>query len=112
MICAIGSTVVVRRRFDPVATLRAVAEHRCTAMVLVPTMLRRILDLGSETVSGHDTHHLKVILTAGSGQGKRNTLFHGHPWRRPSFIDIQFAVDASALLTKATVLLPRMTSSA
>jgi fatty-acyl-CoA synthase len=63
---ALGSTVVVRRRFDPVATLRAVAEHRCTAMVLVPTMLRRILDLGSETVSRHDTHHLKVILTAGS----------------------------------------------
>ncbi|HEX5115334.1 MAG TPA: acyl-CoA synthetase [Pseudonocardiaceae bacterium] len=63
---ALGSTVVVRRRFDPVATLRAVAEHRCTAMVLVPTMLRRILDLGSETVARHDTHHLKVILTAGS----------------------------------------------
>ncbi|HEX3650127.1 MAG TPA: acyl-CoA synthetase [Pseudonocardiaceae bacterium] len=63
---ALGSTVVVRRRFDPEATLRAVAERRCTAMVLVPTMLRRILDLGSETVSRYDTGSLRVILTAGS----------------------------------------------
>jgi acyl-CoA synthetase (AMP-forming)/AMP-acid ligase II len=63
---ALGSTVVVRRRFDPEATLRAVAEHRCTALVLVPTMLRRILDLGSETVARHDTGCLRVILTAGS----------------------------------------------
>ncbi|HKN96526.1 MAG TPA: acyl-CoA synthetase [Pseudonocardiaceae bacterium] len=63
---ALGQTVVVRRRFDPEATLRAVAEQRCTAMVLVPTMLRRILDLGSETVSRYDTSSLRVILTAGS----------------------------------------------
>jgi fatty-acyl-CoA synthase len=63
---ALGSTVVVRRRFDPEATLRMVAERECTAMVLVPTMLRRMLDLGQETLSRHDTSALRVILTAGS----------------------------------------------
>jgi fatty-acyl-CoA synthase len=63
---ALGSTVVVRRRFDPEATLRWVAEQRCTSMVLVPTMLRRILDLGPDVVARYDTSRLRVILTAGS----------------------------------------------
>jgi fatty-acyl-CoA synthase len=57
---------VVRRRFDPLATLRAVAENRATALVLVPTMLRRILDLGPDVLRRHDTGALRVILTAGS----------------------------------------------
>jgi fatty-acyl-CoA synthase len=63
---ALGSTVVVRRRFDPEETLRWVAEQRCTALVLVPTMLRRILDLGPDVLSRYDTSRLRVILTAGS----------------------------------------------
>jgi fatty-acyl-CoA synthase len=63
---ALGSAVVVRRRFDPEATLQAVAEQNCTALVLVPTMLRRILDLGPEVLARHDTSRLRVILTAGS----------------------------------------------
>ncbi|HEX5407777.1 MAG TPA: acyl-CoA synthetase [Pseudonocardiaceae bacterium] len=63
---ALGSAVVVRRRFDPEATLRTVAEQRCTALVLVPTMLRRMLDLSPEVLAQHDTSRLRVILTAGS----------------------------------------------
>jgi fatty-acyl-CoA synthase len=63
---ALGCTVVVRRRFDPEETLRAVDEQRCTAMVLVPTMLRRILDLGPAVLRRYDTSSLRVILTAGS----------------------------------------------
>ncbi len=63
---ALGTAIVVRRRFDPEATLRAVGEHHCTAMVLVPTMLRRMLDLGPEVLSRYDTSRLRVILTAGS----------------------------------------------
>jgi fatty-acyl-CoA synthase len=63
---ALGSAVVVRRKFEPEATLRTVAEQGCTAMVLVPTMLRRILDLDPEVLARHDTSRLRVILTAGS----------------------------------------------
>ncbi|HEX9337994.1 MAG TPA: acyl-CoA synthetase [Pseudonocardiaceae bacterium] len=66
MTLALGSTVVVRRRFDPEATLRAVADNNCTSLVLVPTMLRRILDLGPEVHRRYDTSRLSVILTAGS----------------------------------------------
>ena len=63
---ALGSTVVVRRRFEPEATLRALADNRCTALVLVPTMLRRMLDLDPDVRARYDTSRLEVILTAGS----------------------------------------------
>jgi fatty-acyl-CoA synthase len=36
---ALGSTVIMRRRFHPRRTLELLAEHRVEAMVLVPTML-------------------------------------------------------------------------
>ena len=42
----LGSTLVLRRHFDPQQTLDSVAAHRASAMIVVPIMLRRILDLG------------------------------------------------------------------
>jgi fatty-acyl-CoA synthase len=63
---ALGSTVVVRRRFDPKTTLAGVQEHRCTALILVPTMLRRIVDLGPEVHARYDTSSLRIIFVAGS----------------------------------------------
>jgi fatty-acyl-CoA synthase len=63
---ALGSTVVLRRRFDPEATVRAIQENRASALVLVPTMLRRILDLGSEILGKYDTSSLRIVFCAGS----------------------------------------------
>ena len=63
---ALGSRVVMRRRFDPEAALRGVAEHRCTALVLVPTMLQRIVDLPAEVREKYDTSSLRIIFLAGS----------------------------------------------
>ena len=62
----LGSTIVLRRRFDPAETLRAVAEHRATTLVGVPVMLQRMLDLGAETIARYDTHALRVIALSGS----------------------------------------------
>jgi fatty-acyl-CoA synthase len=62
----LGSTVVVRRRFDPEETLRAIQDNRITALVLVPTMLRRILDLGPDVLAKYDTSSLRIVFTAGS----------------------------------------------
>ncbi|HEY0696796.1 MAG TPA: AMP-binding protein, partial [Micromonospora sp.] len=42
---AMRATVVLRRRFNPVDTLRALAEHRCTALFAVPVMLQRLLEV-------------------------------------------------------------------
>jgi fatty-acyl-CoA synthase len=63
---ALGNQVVLARRFDPESTLAAVAKHRVGALVLVPTMLQRILDLGPETLGRYDTSSLKVVFAAGS----------------------------------------------
>jgi fatty-acyl-CoA synthase len=63
---SLGSTVVLRRRFDPEATLRAIQDHRATALVLVPTMLRRILDVGAATLAAYDTSSLRIVFCAGS----------------------------------------------
>ncbi|AQT78472.1 acyl-CoA synthetase [Mycolicibacterium litorale] len=63
---ALGNRIVLSRRFDPLEVLRAVAEHRAGAVVLVPTMLGRILDLGPDILSRYDTSSLQVIFAAGS----------------------------------------------
>jgi fatty-acyl-CoA synthase len=63
---ALGSRVVMARRFDAEATLKAIADYRVGAVVLVPTMLQRILDLGPEVLSKYDTSSLAVLFAAGS----------------------------------------------
>ncbi|WP_414944613.1 acyl-CoA synthetase [Amycolatopsis sp. cmx-11-32] len=63
---ALGSKVVMRRKFVPEETLRGVAESRCTTLVLVPTMLQRIVDLPEEIRAKYDTSCLRIIFVAGS----------------------------------------------
>ena len=62
----LASTLVLRRRFDPEETLSAVAQHRATALVLVPVMLQRIMELDERTIARYDTHCLRVIALSGS----------------------------------------------
>ena len=62
----LGSTLVIRRRFDPEQTLRSVEEHRATAMVMVPVMLQRTVELGDEKISAHDLSSLRIIFLSGS----------------------------------------------
>nr|WP_166659285.1 AMP-binding protein [Labedaea rhizosphaerae] len=62
----LGSTVVLRRRFDPESTLKAIQDNRCTALVVVPTMLQRIVDLGPDVLDRYDTGSLRIIFCAGS----------------------------------------------
>jgi acyl-CoA synthetase (AMP-forming)/AMP-acid ligase II len=62
----LASTLVLRRKFDPEDTLRAVAQHRASALAVVPVMLQRILDLGPETLARYDVRGLKIIAVSGS----------------------------------------------
>ena len=61
-----GSTLVLRRRFDPEQTLAATAEHRASALVVVPVMLQRILELPEEVRDRYDLRALRVIAVSGS----------------------------------------------
>jgi acyl-CoA synthetase (AMP-forming)/AMP-acid ligase II len=62
----LSSTLVLRRKFDPEATLSATAQHRASALVVVPVMLQRILELGRETIARYDLSELRVIAASGS----------------------------------------------
>ncbi|MGF0315607.1 AMP-binding protein [Nocardia fluminea] len=65
---ALGSTIILQqRKFDPRRTLADVEHHRAGTLVLVPTMLQRIVDLGESVLAEYDTSSLKVIFAAGSG---------------------------------------------
>jgi fatty-acyl-CoA synthase len=65
----LGSTLVVRRRFDPRQTLDSLSEHYATAMIAVPIMLRRLIDLQPQHWAGRDLSALRIIFVAGSQLG-------------------------------------------
>jgi fatty-acyl-CoA synthase len=65
----LGSTLVVRRRFDPETTLDSLEEHKATAMVVVPVMLSRIVDVGEDEIKQRDTSALRIIFVSGSALG-------------------------------------------
>jgi acyl-CoA synthetase (AMP-forming)/AMP-acid ligase II len=63
---ALASTLVLRRRFDPEDTLRAVADQQATALIVVPVMLQRMLELPHAERARYDTGALRVIASSGS----------------------------------------------
>ncbi|WP_054814964.1 acyl-CoA synthetase [Nocardia arizonensis] len=64
---ALGNRVVFQqRRFDPRLTLANIAKYKADSLVVVPTMLQRILDLGDDVLAQYDTDSIKVIFAAGS----------------------------------------------
>jgi acyl-CoA synthetase (AMP-forming)/AMP-acid ligase II len=63
---ATGSTLVLRRHFDPEETLRATAENRAQVLAMVPVMMQRILELPEETLRSYDLSSLRVVALSGS----------------------------------------------
>ncbi|WP_020106615.1 AMP-binding protein [Nocardia sp. 348MFTsu5.1] len=59
-------TMVMRRRFDPEATLALVDEHRARGLALVPVMLERIMDLPTETLDKYHMRSLRFATISGS----------------------------------------------
>ncbi len=58
--------LVLRRRFDPEETLKAVDESRAEVLAVVPVMLQRILELPDETLDRYDMSSLRVTAASGS----------------------------------------------
>jgi acyl-CoA synthetase (AMP-forming)/AMP-acid ligase II len=61
----LSSTYVLRRKFDPEETLKAIDENDVTTLVIVPIMLQRILDLDDEVRDKHDASSLRVVASSG-----------------------------------------------
>jgi acyl-CoA synthetase (AMP-forming)/AMP-acid ligase II len=62
----LGTTYVLSRRFDPEATLEAIAEHRCTTLAVVPIMMQRILALPDDVKRKYDLSCLRITAASGS----------------------------------------------
>jgi fatty-acyl-CoA synthase len=60
------STIVLKRKFDPEATLSLTAQHQCTALIVVPVMLQRILELDDEVLRRYDLSCVKAVPVSGS----------------------------------------------
>jgi acyl-CoA synthetase (AMP-forming)/AMP-acid ligase II/ribosome-associated toxin RatA of RatAB toxin-antitoxin module len=62
----LGSTFVLRRKFDPEETLKTIAEHQVTSAPMVPVMVQRIMELPEETRKKYDTSSLRSVPLSGS----------------------------------------------
>ncbi len=62
----IGSTLVLRRRFEPEDFLRTLTAHDCDAAVVVPVMLQRVLELPDSVLDRYDLSAVRAVAASGS----------------------------------------------
>jgi len=62
----LGSTVVLRRKFDPENCLKTLVEEDCDSLVVIPVMLQRIMQLPKEKLDSYDLSKVKVVAASGS----------------------------------------------
>src|SRR4051794_11692389 len=97
----LGSTAVLRRKFTPEGALSATAQFECTALVVVPVMLQRILELPEETIARYDLRALRAIAASGSalpGELATNVM--------DAFGDVLYNLYGSTEVAWATIATP------
>ncbi|KAA1423596.1 AMP-binding protein [Mumia zhuanghuii] len=62
----LGSTLVLRRRFEPRDFLGTLARQRCHAAVVIPVMLQRALQLPQSELDAYDLSALTIVAASGS----------------------------------------------
>ena len=62
----LGSTIVLRRKFDPEGCLQTVEDEKCDSLVVIPVMLQRIMRLDQEILDKHDLSTIKCVAASGS----------------------------------------------
>lgn len=62
----LNSTLILERKFNPESTLSLTAQHEATALIVVPIMMSRILDLPEEQRRRYDLSSLRVTAASGS----------------------------------------------
>jgi fatty-acyl-CoA synthase len=98
----LGSTLVLRRKFDPEGALQAVTEDRCDSFIVIPVMLQRIMQLPEETLRSYDLSHVKVVAASGSAlPGDLGTDWMDH------FGDTLYNIYGSTEVAWATIAQPQ-----
>ncbi|MDZ5619774.1 AMP-binding protein [Nocardioides sp. HM23] len=59
-------TIVLRRRFDPEATLALADQHRATGIALVPVMLERVMELPADVLDRYALDTVRFVTASGS----------------------------------------------
>ncbi|MBS41626.1 MAG: acyl-CoA synthetase [Nocardioides sp.] len=62
----LGSTMVLRRKFDPETFLDTLESKGCDSAVVIPVMLQRVLALPAEKIEAADLSRLQVVASSGS----------------------------------------------
>ena len=117
----LGSTVVLRRKFDPEGCLQAIEDEKCDSLVVIPVMLQRILQLPEEVLDKYDLATIKCVAASGSalpgdlateldGPLRRQPLQHlrldrgGLRRPSPTPVDLREAPDSAGKPPYATVV--------
>ncbi len=97
----LSSTLVLQRRFDPERVLALVEDHQANALVVVPVMMRRLLELDRHTRTSYDVTSLRVVAASGSAlPGDLATRF------MDAFGDVLYNLYGSTEVAYATVATP------
>ncbi len=99
--CGLGATFILLRKFDPEAWLRQIEEQRVEALIVVPVMMQRILNLDEEKRAAYDTSSLKVVSASGSAlPGDLSTKW------MDAFGDTLYNMYGSTEIASATIATP------
>jgi acyl-CoA synthetase (AMP-forming)/AMP-acid ligase II len=97
----LGTTVVLRRRFDPEECLAVTQRYACESLAVIPVMLQRIMELPKEVRSAYSLDSVRVV--AASGSSLPGDL--AHSWM-DEFGDHLFNIYGSTEVAWATVASP------
>ncbi len=62
----LGTTLVLRRRFEPEDCLAVTQRHACESLAVIPVMLQRIMELPKEIRSAYSLDSVRVVAASGS----------------------------------------------
>ncbi|MEV8371630.1 AMP-binding protein [Kribbella sp. NPDC056861] len=65
----LGSPLVLARRYDAAALLASIDRTRAGAIVAVPVMLQRMLEVGPAGIAQHDLSSLRAVISGASALG-------------------------------------------
>jgi fatty-acyl-CoA synthase len=63
---SLSSTYVLRRKFDPEEMLKSIEENKAEALIVVPVMLQRTMQLDDDVIKKYDLSSLKATCASGS----------------------------------------------
>ena len=98
----LASTLVLVRRFEPAAIVRALSTQRAQALIVVPVMLQRMLEVDPAVRRDADLSELRIIAASGSA-------LPGHLAQRvmDAFGDVLYNLYGSTEVAWASIAGPR-----